>query len=559
MTEYTPEHNDPITDLPTHEVTNQAEAFTEVDLYTADPALREAVEREGAPWVAERCASMGERAGSRQMQRWGRQANENPPKFKPFDRVGRRIDEVEFHPAYHHLMAEAMGHGVHSAAWTEEQGGHVAFAALSYLFGQAEAGVLCPITMTYAAIPSLRRQPEVAEEWIPRVLQAEYDPRFAPATRKRSVTFGMAMTEKQGGSDVRANTTRAEATGAAGPGEVYELTGHKWFCSAPMSDAFLTLAQAEGGLSCFLVPRWRPDGSRNPFFIQRLKDKVGNRSNASSEIEYHGTWAQLIGEEGAGVRTIIEMVRHTRLACVAGSAALIRHAVAQAIHHTRGRRAFGARLYEQPLMRNVLADLALESEAACQLAMRTARAFDEQDDDPIQRGFARLGVTVAKYWVCKRAPWATYEAMECFGGNGYVEDTVMPRLFRESPLNSIWEGSGNVMCLDVLRAMDREPECVEAIVGELASTQGDHPVLDAATKQLQQELSSSDHVQHRARQITERMALCLQSSLMLRHAPAPVAEAFVTSRLGERAGQTFGTLGAEVDTEAILERALPDK
>ena len=550
-------HHAPNTTLPTHEVTNQASDFTDVNLYETDVALQEAIERAGAPWLIERCNALGERAGSHEMQEWGRLANENPPVFKPFDRFGHRVDEVEFHPAYHHLMGEAMKMGLSSAAWNQEEAGHVGFAALSYLFGQAEAGVLCPMTMSYAAVPSLRVQPDVGEPWIEKLLTPEYDGRFLPIEQKKSATFGMAMTEKQGGSDVRANSTKATPIDQAGPGKAYELVGHKWFYSAPMSDGFLTLAHAAGGLSCFLVPRWRPDGTRNPFFIQRLKDKVGNKSNASSEIEYNGTWCQLIGEEGAGVRTIIEMVRHTRLACVAGSTSLMRHALAQAVNHTRSRAAFGKLLYDQPLMRNVLADLQLEVEAATALTFRVAQAFDRQEEDDREAALARLSVTIAKYFICKRTPAVAYEAMECFGGAGYVEESVMPRLFRESPLNSIWEGSGNVMSLDVLRAMQREPECIEAIVSELSKTAGSHDLLDACVVELKNELANTDQIQLRARRISERMALALQASLLLQHSTEPVAEAFIQSRLGARGALTFGSLPASADVDAILERTLP--
>ena len=546
---------DPRVQLPTHDVTNQASPFIDVNLYESDPALVDAIEREASPWLTERCARLGERAGSAEMQAWGHLANANPPVFKPFDRYGHRTDVVEFHPHYHDLMRTAMDFEIHSCAWKEERSGHVGMAAMEYLFGQAEAGVVCPITMTYAAVPSLEIQPEVADEYLPKLVDGSYDPSFQHVANKRGATFGMAMTEKQGGSDVRANSTRAAAIGAGGPGGEYLLTGHKWFCSAPMSDAFLTLANAPGGLSCFLVPRFRPDDSQNPLYIQRLKDKLGNKSNASSEIEYNNTWARLIGEEGAGVRTIIEMVRHTRLCCVAGSSALIRQSFAQALNHTQGRAAFGKLLIDQPLMRNVLADLALESEASMQIMFRVARAFDRQKEDESEAAFARLCVTIAKYWVCKRTPRAVYEAMECHGGAGYVEESPLPRLLREAPLNSIWEGSGNVMCLDVLRAMQREPECVEAVMNELLKTRGAHDLYDAALGRIRAELSDTDHVQLRARSLTELLAVTMQSSLMLQHAPAPVATAFVESRLGAHRGHEYGTLPAGAALDLIISRA----
>ena len=554
---------DPRIDLVTHEVLNQSVPFEDVDLYASDRVLKEAIAREGNDAVAQHVAPIGLRAGSAQAMAWGHLANVHEPTLHIFDRFGQRIDEVAFHPAYHHLMGLAMESGMHSVAWDTPRpqgGGHTAFAALAYVVGQAEAGIICPMTMTYACIPSMRTEPDVAAEWEPTILQRAYDPRCIPHDQKCSATIGMAMTEKQGGSDVRANTTQARAIPGTDERE-YLLTGHKWFCSAPMSDGFLTLAKLpDGGLTCFLVPRWRPDGTRNVFNIQRLKDKLGNRSNASSEIEYRDTWARRIGAPGQGVRTIIEMVRHTRLACMTGSSSLMRAALSQAVHHTRHRSAFGKRLIEQPLMRNVLADLALESEAACALTFRVARAFDEQDGSEDARAFARLATTVGKYWICKRAPQATYEAMECLGGNGYVEQWPMARIFRESPLNSIWEGSGNVMSLDVLRAMGREPETIEAVLTELATTQGDSPELDAAVRALRTELSHTDSLEIRARRVTESMALCLQASLLIRHAPEAVSTAFIRARLtpGRGAGLSFGTLDPDLDIDAILERSAPD-
>jgi putative acyl-CoA dehydrogenase len=413
--------------------------------------------------------------------------------------------------------------------------------------------------MTFACVPALRHEPEVAAEWEPRVCGTEYDPVLRPAAEKPSALVGMAMTEKQGGSDVRANTTHATPLGDG----AYELVGHKWFCSAPMSDAFLTLAQTASpgnepsGLGCFLVPRFRPDGSRNPFRIQRLKDKLGNRSNASSEIEYTGTWAQRVGEEGRGVRTILEMVHHTRLDCVSGSAGLVRRALTEALHHARHRAAFGKRLVEQPLMTNVLADLALESEAATALMLRLARAYDAPADDAAERAFARIATAVGKYWVCKRAPATIYEAMECLGGAGYVEESPLPRLYREAPVNAIWEGSGNVICLDVLRAMVREPECVPALLDEIGAARGGDARLDAATAELEAALASPEDAEVQARRWVERMALLLQASLLVRHAPAPVADAFCASRLAGDAGLAFGTLPRGADLAAIVARAMP--
>jgi putative acyl-CoA dehydrogenase len=423
--------------------------------------------------------------------------------------------------------------------------------------GQVEAGHGCPISMTYSAVPALRVQPELAAEWEPRFTSTTYDPRMMPAPGKAGALCGMAMTEKQGGSDVRANTTRARAVAGRGPGAEYELTGHKWFCSAPMCDAFLVLAQAEKGLSCFLLPRWRPDGTRNAFHLQRLKDKLGNRSNASSEVEFAGAWARMVGEEGRGVATIIEMVNHTRLDCVIGSAAGMRQAVAQATHHAAHRAAFGKRLADQPLMRNVLADLCVESEGATAAMMRLARAYDEGTADESQRRFARIATAVIKYWVCKRAPALVAEALECLGGNGYVEESMMPRLYREAPLNSIWEGSGNVICLDVLRAMAHGPEVVDALFEEIARARGADRRLDGFVAVLREDLSHFEDVEVRARRLVERLAVALQASLLVRHGDAAVADAFCASRLAADRGLAFGTLPPGVDFARIVERARP--
>ncbi len=548
----------PISKLPTHDVLNQASAFEGQNLFEVDVALGDVIASADAPWLEERARQLGHLVGSEAMQTRGRLANENPPKLKTFDRFGYRTDQVEFHPAYHELMDAAMRHEIPSAPWNHERAGHLGFVALSYLFTQAEAGVICPMTMTYAAMPTLRLEPGLDPMWAEKLRHPEYDPRFIPAAQKKSLTFGMAMTEKQGGSDVRANSTVARPIDGAGRAQAYLLKGHKWFCSAPMSDAFLTLAHTEGGLSCFLVPRFRPDGTQNNLYIQRLKDKLGNKSNASSEIEYLDTWAQLVGEEGAGVRTIIEMVRHTRLACVAGSSALMRQALTCAVHHTRHRSAFGKILYHQPLMRQVLADLTLESEAALHFATRMAHAFDAQESDPHERALARIGVTLAKYWICKRTPRTTYEAMECLGGAGYVEEGPLPRIFRESPLNSIWEGSGNVMALDILRAMHREPECVEALRKEFGKYAGRHDYLDATFARIEKELSSAQDLERRARQIAELLALALQSCAVAEQAPEPVFLAMMDARLGPDRGHTFGALPSSVDVDALLARSLPE-
>ncbi|PWG62615.1 acyl-CoA dehydrogenase family protein [Spiribacter halobius] len=544
-------HRQPRTELGTHRVENQPPEVGDQDLWGDDPGLRRVVDREGPDWVGRFLAELGADLGREIWFEQGVLANRCPPELVSFDRHGRRLDEVRYHPSYHALMTRAIEGEVHRIAWTRQgEGGHLAHVAGLYQLTQPEQGVCCPVTMTHAAIPALRRAPGVAGIWEPRVLSARYDPRCLPAEEKHGVTVGMAMTEKQGGSDVRANATRAVADG-----EHWRLTGHKWFCSAPMSDAFLTLAQAPGGLTCFLVPRWQPDGTRNPFLIQRLKDKCGNRANASAEIEYRDTWAEAIGGEGEGVRTIIEMVQQTRLDAAVAPVGMLRQALVQALHHCRHRRAFGAPLLEQPLMRLVLADLALELEGGLAMVLRVAGAYDRAGDDEQARLFTRLATAVAKYWTNKRAPQAIAEAMECLGGGGYVEESILPRLYREAPLNGIWEGSGNVICLDVLRAMQRTPETVPAFLAEVEAGRGGHRHLDAALDRLRTALTDDSEPQRRARRITELMALTLQASLLVQHAPAAVADAFCASRLGGEAGLAFGTLAPETDTATILERA----
>jgi putative acyl-CoA dehydrogenase len=536
----------------THEVLNQSPPLADYNLFREDRALVEALRREGGGWAEARADRLGALAGGEPIV-WGSQANTNPPILRTHDRYGHRIDEVEFHPAWHQLLQLAVAEECHALPWREARpGGHVARAALFYLMAQVEAGHTCPISMTYAAVPALSAQPELAREWVPRLTSTVYDRRMMPAPEKNGALCGMAMTEKQGGSDVRANTTWARPLGGRGPGAEYEITGHKWFCSAPMCDVFLVLAQTDGGLSCFLLPRWRPDGTRNAFHIQRLKDKLGNRSNASSEVEFDGAWARMLGEEGRGVRSIIEMVNHTRFDCAVGSAAAMRQAVAQATHHAAHRSAFGKRLADQPLMRNVLADLGIESEAATVTVMRLARAYDEA-----QRHFARLATAVAKYWICKRGPAVVGEALESVGGNGYVEESMMPRLYREAPLNSIWEGSGNVICLDVLRAFAREPESVEAFFGEIDLARGAEPRLDAFVRRLRDDIARPEALGARARALVERLALALQGSLLVRHGDPSVTEGFVASRLTGDHGLAFGTLPAGVDCERIVERARP--
>jgi len=541
---------------PTDHGPNQPPPLVGYDPFGQDVALFEGSRREGAEWAEERNRAVAELAGGDALE-WGRLANTHTPVLRTHDRYGNRIDEVEFHPAWHRLMQAGVEHGLHSLPWREPRpGAHVARAAAFILLSQAEQGFGCPLSMTYAAIPALRLEPSVQAEWEPRLTSFEYDPASVPVTEKAGALSGMAMTERQGGSDVRANTTRAEPVGQAGE---YELHGSKWFCSAPMCDAFLVLAQASGGLSCFLLPRWRPDGTRNAFHIQRLKDKLGNRSNASSEVEFQGAYARLVGPEGRGVPTIIEMVNHTRLDCVLGSTGLMRRAVAEATHHAAHRSAFGRLLAAQPLMQNVLADLAVESEAATLTALRLARSYDEAwagDEDA--RTFSRLATAVAKYWICKRTPPHVAEALECLGGNGYVEDSGMPRLYRESPLNSIWEGSGNVIALDVLRAMSKSPDATELFFAEIEAAEGADPRLDAYAGKLRDELADTDGIEHRARRLVERMALAFQGSLVVRFADPAVASAFVTSRLEGDRGLAFGTLPPGTDTNRIVERARPE-
>ena len=539
--------------MATHQVSNQPPPLEGYDVFSQDRALVEGVEREGGGWAAASLVELGTQAGTAEAIEWGRLANAHPPGLRTHDRFGNRIDEVEYHPAYHQLMQVAVGHGLHAAPWRAgvPAGAHVARAAGFTVWSQVDAGHGCPMSMTYAVVPALQAEPEVEAEWRPRLLSTTYDHRVGPAEAKSGALAGMAMTERQGGSDVRANTTRAEP---ADDGS-WALTGHKWFCSAPMADLLLVLAQAPRGLSCFAVPRWRPDGTRNAIALQRLKDKLGNRSNASAEIELDRTWARLLGEEGRGVHVIIAMVNHTRLDCVIGAASGMRQALAQATHHAAHRRAFGRDLIDQPLMANVLADLAVESEAATATMLRLARAYGT--DDPPESAFRRLATAVAKYWVCKRQPPFVAEALECLGGNGYVEEQILPRLFRESPLNGIWEGSGNVICLDALRTMSREPESVEAFRAELGLALGADARYDAFVARLDALLADPAGIEARGRRVVEVMALALQGSLLVRHGHHAVADAFCASRLGGDWGRAFGTLPPGVDTGTIVDRARP--
>ena len=535
------------------EGTNQPPPLEQVNLVAQNRPLVEALHREGAGWAEQRALEFGERLGGEPLG-LGEQANRHPPALRRHDRVGRRIDEVEFHPSWHALLGLALEQGLHALPWREPRpGAHAARAALFITMSQVESGIGCPLSMTYSAVPALRAEPRLAEEWEPRLTALAYDPRPVSAAVKAGALCGMGMTEKQGGSDVRANVTAASPLGE---GE-YELTGHKWFCSAPTCDVFLVLAQAPSGLSCFLVPRLLPDGSLNGFRIVRLKDKLGNRSNASAELELERALAQLVGEEGRGVQAIIEMVNFTRLDCVLGTAGLMRRAVAEATHYAAHRSAFGKRVSEHPLMQNVLADLCVESEAATATAMRLARACDAAPENEEQAHFKRLATAVSKYWICKRGPAHTAEALECLGGNGYVEEFPLARVFRESPLNSIWEGTGNINCLDVLRALVRTPASGEAYLAELRRAQGADWRLDEFVRKLEVVLANPAELERSARRVVERMALALQGALLVRHAPPEVADAFCASRLSGDGGLAFGTLPSGVDFGAIVERHRP--
>ena len=542
----------------THEPTNLGRDLVDYNMYTQDRALVEAVHREGAHGAEAALRAFGQLTGSARYLELGALANQHPPELDTHDRFGRRIDLVRFHPAYHELMNTAISHGLHASPWVRPgTGSHVARAAQFYMQSQVEAGHGCPVTMTFACVPALQTTPTLAETWLPKITASVYDPRNVPHDMKAGLTIGMAMTEKQGGSDVRANTTRAFPVGADhGPGAAYELVGHKYFVSAPMCDAFLVLAQTPAGLSCFLLPRWRPDGTKNAMQVLRLKRKMGNVSNASSETELRGALAWMVGEEGRGVRTIIEMVAMTRFDCMVGSTAGQRAAVAQALHHCNIRQAFGRVLNQQPLMRNVLADLVLEHEGSLALTMRVARAMDHREDAH-EDALVRLLTAVGKYWICKRTASHAYEAMECIGGSGVMEDSPMPRLYREAPVNAIWEGSGNVQCLDVLRALQKTPGVVDAFFDEVTLAQGGHASLDAAAKALKAELADASDLEYRARHVVDQMALTAQASLLVRHAPVAVSDAFCASRLSGTGHRQFGTLPRGVNCGALIERATP--
>lgn len=548
----------------THPLFNVGTELTDWNVFDSDAAMVDGLEREGAGWAQNQVRAHGERLGESQVLEWGHLANRYPPELDTHDRFGRRVDAVRYHPAYHELMRLALENGLHSQPWLQPRpGAHVARAAMVSMQAQVEAGHGCPVTMTFASVPTLQMQPEVAGLFLDKVLTHGYQPDNVPYTQKRALTVGMGMTEKQGGSDVRANTTVAQPTGAAGPGQLYSITGHKWFLSAPMCDVFLVLAQAPGGLSCFALPRWLPDGSKNAMQVVRLKDKMGNRSNASSEVEFRGAQAWLIGEEGRGVPAIIEMVGLTRFDCMLGSAGQMRMGVAQAIHHCQQRSAFGALLTEQPLMQNVLADLALEYEAALAMSLRLGRALDaRQAGDEQETKLFRLATAVGKYWVCKRGPQHAYEIMECIGGSGVMENSIFPRLFRESVINPIWEGSGNVQCLDVLRALAKDPQVLEVFRQELQRARGAHPALDTHLQHLDRHWVSlaqadSHSLQWQARSLVEDMALGLQAALLQQSAPNAIADAFCEARLGDARRMQYGALPQGAAVELLLQRHDP--
>ena len=541
--------------MPTDEITNQSPAYENVDLFGSDCALQEAVAANGAEATAA-LSEFGRRWGSAEMLEQARLANDNPPKLRAFDARGDRSDVVDFHPAYHGFMAESIAAGLHASTWRPNASpadapAEVARAARYYMVAQVENGHMCPITMTRAAVAALATEPVLAATLLPKILSRDYDPRLLPLPEKRGITLGMGMTERQGGTDVRANTTRAERTG-----DSYRLTGHKWFMSAPMCDAFLVLAQAAGGLTCVLMPRFRPDGSVNGLHFQRLKDKLGNRSNASSEVEFADAFAWRVGEEGRGVRTIINMVQLTRLDCAIASAGIMRMALAQALHHARYRSVFQKRLSDQPMMRAVLADMALDVEAATALVMRLARSFDLAVADPLEAARARLLTPAVKYWVCKTAPGFIYEAMECLGGNGYVEESLLPRLYREAPVNAIWEGSGNVMCLDVLRALARDRDAAQAVLDALASEAADLPGAREAADFVERAFCAQD-VEARARAGVGRLALLAAAAALRSGAPPDVAELFARTRLSAHHDAIYGTDDLGAGESALLERALP--
>lgn len=548
----------------THPVFNVATPLEDINLFESDTALQEAVQREGASWAIDTLKQFGAVTGNRDYLHLGYLVNKYKPELDTHDRFGNRVDVVHYHPAYHELMQSALAHQLHSAPWLNPvAGAHVARAAQYLMQGQVEAGHMCPTTMTFASIPSIRTTPQLAAMWEDKILSSEYDPRNLPASQKNGLTVGMGMTEKQGGSDVRANTTFAKAINVESPEEnevqTFEITGHKWFLSAPMCDLFLVLAKTDAGVSCFLVPRWRTDGSKNSLQVIRLKNKMANVSNASSEVEFRGAFGWLVGTEGRGVATIIEMVSLTRFDCMLGSSAIMRMGLIQAIHHCQQREAFGKKLIDQPLMQNLLADLALEYEGALALSMRMARALDQKDHDTDagrhEALLVRIATAIGKYWICKRTPTHSYEAMEVIGGSGVMEDGPMPRLYREAVINSIWEGSGNVQCLDVLRAMSKTPETVQAYFNEVSLALGKNALFDSAVSNLKAEFANTEHLEFRARTVVDQLAIVLQAALLLQHAPDFVSHAFCQSRLGQQGAHNYGTLPVDVDAKAIIARS----
>jgi putative acyl-CoA dehydrogenase len=543
----------------THDVLNQPPPLEDYNLYLTDPVLDRAIASEGGKESRDTLVRFGERVGSAEVFEWGFLANTNDPVLKTHDRYGNRIDEVEVHPSWHSLMDLAVSNGLHSIPWEEDggDGGHLTRTALLYMSSQVEAGHFCPISMTTAAVPALRATPSIASEWVPRIVRRSYDPSFRPSPEKSGTLMGMGMTEKQGGSDVRSNTTTAAPRSGGGQGGEYSITGHKWFTSAPMCDAFLVLAQAPGGLSCFLLPRWTPDGNLNGFQIQRLKDKLGNRSNASSEVEFIGAYALLLGEEGRGVQTIIEMVNGTRLDCVMGSVALMRQAVTQAGWHVAHRNAFGSPLIDKPLMQNVLADLEIETETATLMMVRLAGTFDRAEFDADEAAFRRIALPIAKYWLTKQTTAVVREAMECLGGNGYVEESILPRLFRESPLNAIWEGSGNVIALDFLRAANREPATLETFFADLEANTAGNKTLDDAVTRAREAVSGVQDPEAEARRIVEAVALAWAGTLCARHEDDELLGAFAASRLDERHGMQYGTLEPGLPLDVLSRRTVP--
>jgi len=541
----------------THDVENMPTELENYNMYTNDALLQKAIKRGGAEWAEEDLQKLGQLCGSAEVIEWGNESNKVKPRLETHNRYGHRIDEVIFHPAYHNLMSTSKGHGVAGDPWANpKKGAHVKRAGSYYMIGQVEAGHGCPITMTFAAVPTLMKDPKIAAEWIPKVLNTSYDPRNVIHTEKESVTIGMAMTEKQGGSDVRQNSTRAYPIAERGSGQGYELVGHKFFVSAPMCDAFLMLAQAEGGISCFLVPRWRPDGTKNPLQVIRLKDKMGNASNASSETELRGAFGWLIGDEGRGIANILEKVAMTRYDCILGSSAAMRQHMTQIVHHTSQRKAFGDYLDKKPLMQNVLADLELEAQASALIGFRVAESLDNlQAGDQDEGSLMRMLTPVGKYWICKRQPGHAYEAMETIGGSAVMENSIMPRFYREAPINTIWEGSGNVQCLDVLRAMQKDPNSLDAFFKEVALAKGSDKNFDAYFAKLQNEFTNLENLEYRARSVVEKMAIAVQGSLMLRYADSAAADAFIAGRMGENSGNTYGMLPQGLDLASIIDHA----